>query len=126
MCGCLGGVHGCQGEGGVHGCQGHAWLLGVTWLPGGHAWLLGGMHDCWGTCVAARGVNGCWGACMVAGGMHGCWGMGHVWWSGVCMAKGEACVAKRGHAWDMTRYGDTINERAVRHSTGMHSCLLKN
>ena len=24
------------------------------------------------------------------------------------------CIAKGGHAWDMTRYGKTINERAVR------------
>ena len=43
---------------------------------------------------------------MVKGGMHGEGGM-----------RGErgACVAKgRGHAWDTTRYGDTINERAVR------------
>ena len=27
-----------------------------------------------------------------------------------------------GGVWDMTRYGDTINERAVRIPTGMHSC----
>ena len=37
------------------------------------------------------------GACMVAAG-------GHAW-----LLRGE-----RGCAWDMTRYGDTINERAVR------------
>ena len=77
------------------------------------------------------------GACMVKGGMHG--EGGHVWQrggmcgkggmrgkgghafqrgvcvvKGVCVAKGGVCVAKGGHAWDMTRYGNTINERAVR------------
>ena len=44
------------------------------------------------------------GACVVApgGGMCGCSG-------------GGACVvAPGGHAWDTTRYGDTINERVVR------------
>ena len=57
---------------------------GVHGCSGGHVWLL------WG------GVHGCsWGACMVAPG-------GHAWLLlGVC-------------AWDMTRYGDTINEQAVR------------
>ena len=71
-------------------------------------------------------MHGCSrGACVVApgGGVHGCSG-GHAWllW-GVCMvargacmvAPGGACVVARGgHAWDKTRYGDTINERAVR------------
>ena len=52
--------------------------------PRGHAWLL------WGACVVAPG-----------GGMHGCSG-GHAW------------LLLGGHAWDTTRYGDTINERAVR------------
>ena len=97
--------------GGVRGCsrgEGHAWLLrGCAWLlpggmrgcspgmcvvaPGGHAWLLGGVCGCsgGGACVVALG-----GACMVAAG--GC------------------VVAPGGHAWDTTRYGDTINERAVR------------
>ena len=58
--------------------------------PGGHAWLLqGGMHGCsQGACVVS------WGACVVApGGVHGCSG---------------------GHVWDMMRYADTVNERAVR------------
>ena len=93
MCGCsgggswgAGGMHGCS-WGGMCGCSG-----GCVVAPGGHAWLL------WGACmVAPRG------ACMVApgehawlllGGMHGCSGGGHV--------------------WDTTRYGDRINERAVR------------
>ena len=93
-------VHGCSrgacmvAPGGV--CvvaRGHVLLLpGVVWLLGGCAWLLPGGHV-WlllGACmVAPRGQ------CVVApGGMHGCSG-------GV-------------HAWDMTRYGDMINERAVR------------
>ena len=72
----------------MHGCsRGHVWLL------------LGGMHGCsWGACVVApRGV------CMVAprGSMCGCSG-GHAW------------LLQGGHVWDMTRYEDTINERAVR------------
>ena len=100
--GCSGGVCGCSGGacmvalGWVHGCSGgHAWLL----LRGGHAWLLrGGVRSCSGGCVVAPG-----GACMVApGGMHGC--------------SGGACVVALGggRAWDTTRYGDTVNERAVR------------
>ena len=49
-----------------------------------------------GACVVAPG-----GACVVAlGGMRGCSGGVH------------GCSG--GHAWDMTRYGDTVNERAVR------------
>ena len=88
--------------------------------PGGGAWLL------WGTCVVAPGgMHSCsgghvWlllgggvvtrGACMVAlggcawllpGGMRGCSG-GHGW------------LLPGGLAWDTTRYGDTVNERAVR------------
>ena len=55
--------------------------------PGGRAWLLQG-----GVCVVAPGGYA-WllqGACVVApGGGGGC-------------------------AWDTTRYGDTVNERAVR------------
>ena len=89
-----GGVHGCSpgacmvAPGGMHGCsRGHVWLLGVGGMCGcsrGHVWLLPG-------------------ACMGCspGGMHGCS------WGGACM------VAPRGDAWDTTRYGDTINERAV-------------
>ena len=51
-----------------------------------------------GACMVARG------ACMVApeGGMRGC-------------SQGACVVALGGGgAWDITRYGDTINERAVR------------
>ena len=88
MRGCSGGVCGCLG--------GHAWLLQVgvcvvalgvcaLLLRGGHVWLLpGGMHGC-----SRRSVHGCSG-----GGMCGC--------------------SPGGHAWDTTRYGDTVNERAVR------------
>ena len=51
-----------------------------------------------GACVVAW-----WGACMVArGGMHGC-----------CRGV-RGCSRGEGCAWDTTRYGDTINERAVR------------
>ena len=48
---------------------------------------------------------------MVApGGMHGCSGGTHVWlvWGACMVALGG------GHAWDTMRYGDTINEWAVR------------
>ena len=60
---------------------------------GGHAWLLRG-----GACVVAPG--GC--AWLLLGGMCGCSG-GCAW-----------LLQGGGHAWDTTRYGDTVNERAVR------------
>ena len=63
---------------------------GMCGCSGGHAWLLLGVHAwlLWGACVVAPG------GCMVAAG-------GHAWllWGGM---------------WDVMRYGDTINERAVR------------
>ena len=56
-----------------------------------------GGHGCSGGCVVAwGGVHGC------SGGERGCSGGGHAWLLG------------GGGAWDTTRYGDTINERAVR------------
>ena len=66
-------------------------VRGCSW--GGHAWLLlGGMSGCsWGGMCSCSwgGVHGCcWGVCVVAPG--------------------------GGHAWDMMRYRETINERAVR------------
>ena len=85
---------------------------------GGHVWLLGGA-----CMVDLGGVCGCSGACMVApGGMRGCSGgcmvaPGGVWlFPGVCVvAPGGMHGCSRGeHAWDITRYGDTVNERAVR------------
>ena len=101
---------------------GAAWLLGgVCMVALGEAWLLqGGMCGCsrghvwllWGACMVAPGA--CMvaprGACMVAlggcawllGGMHGCSQGGCVW------------LLPGGHAWDMRRYGDTVNEQAVR------------
>ena len=59
-----------------------------------------------GACVVARG------ACVVAlgGGMRGCSGGG----GGVWLLGEGGVVAWGGHAWDTTRYGDTVNERAVR------------
>ena len=98
--------------GGMHGCSG-----------GGHAWLLrGGMRGCSrGACVVAPG-----GACVVAlGGMHGCSGGACMVALGACVvaprgacvvALGGACVVAPGggHAWDTTRYEDTVHERAVR------------
>ena len=89
--------------------------------PGAPAWLLGqrgevmGMHGCsrgacvvaWGAYMVAPGGMGV--ACVVAlGGVHGCSG-GHAW-----LLWGGCVVAPEGHAWDMMRYGDTVNERAVR------------
>ena len=122
-----GGMRGCSGgacmvapggacvvapRGGMHGCSGGCvWLLlgeHVWLLPGGHAWLLpGGVHGC-----SQGGVRGCSrGACMVAP-MGACVVApgGHAW-----LLQGGACmVALGGHSWDTMRYGDTINEQAVR------------
>ena len=114
MHGCsMGGMHGCS-QGGMHGCSRGA----CVFAPGGHVWLLlkgacmvapgGGMHGCsrgagdmcgcsQGVCGCSQGVCGCFqGVCVVAagGGMHGC--------------------SQGGMRGDTTRYGDTINERAVR------------
>ena len=72
----------------------------------GHAWLLlGGVHGC-----SQGGMHGC-----SQGGMHGC-SRGCAWLlRGGVVAPGGACVvAGGGHARDTTRYGDTVNERAVR------------
>ena len=82
----------------MHGCSrgvcvvapggGHVWLLpgGVHGCSGGHAWLL------WGECVVAPG---------------GC-----AW---LLQGRGACVVAlEGGRVWDTTRYGDTVNERAVR------------
>ena len=64
----------------------------ILFTGAGCTWLL------WGACMVARGgMRGCSG-----GGVHGCSG-------GACVvAPGGVC------AWDTTRYGDTVNERAVR------------
>ena len=125
-CGCSGGdawlLQGAcmvAARGGMHGCSGgHAWLLlgGVACISGGLCVVApgGGMHGCsWGVCMVAPGgvwllpggTHGCsWGVCMVAlGGMHGCSREG-----------GHVRLLRGGSAWDTTRYGDTINERAVR------------
>ena len=101
--------HYVHGGGGVHGCSELGWVGGMRGCSqGGCAWLLRGacVVAPGGTCmVALGGVRGC-----SRGGMHGC-----SW--GVCMVapRGACVVAPGGRcAWDMTRYGDTINERAVR------------
>ena len=89
MLGCLGGMRVCSG--------GHAWLLlGGVWgvcacSQGGHAWLLPGGHV--------------W---LLQGGMHGC-SRGHMW-----LLRGAFMIAPGGHAWDTMRYGDMVNEQAVR------------
>ena len=36
-----------------------------------------------------------------------------MWQRGACVMKG-GMHGKGGHAWDTTRYGDTINERVLR------------
>ena len=120
--------------GGVHGYSlgGHAWLLlgGMRGCSqGGHVWLLPG--ECvvapGGACVVAMGgMHGCsQGGCvwLLQGGMHGCSG-GHVWllpgehaWllGGCAWLLPEVCmVAPGGHVRDTMRYGDMVNERAVR------------
>ena len=94
---------------GVHGCSGGACMVAL----GGHVWLLWG-----GMCGFPRGeacVVALGGACMVAlGGMCGC-SRGHVWLlQGGMVALGACVVALGGCAWDTTRYGDMVNERAVR------------
>ena len=90
-------------RGGMRGCSRGACMVAP-----------GGMRGCsWGVCmVVPRGV------CMVApGGVCLLWG--HVWllpggyawllWGGMCgYSGGDMC------AWDMTRYGDAVNEQAVR------------
>ena len=103
----LGGMHGCS-QGGAWLLRRHAWLLlGACMVaPRGACMVVpGGMHGCsWG------GMRGCLGACVVA--LGGAWllqgGAWFLWGRGVCM------VALGGHSWDTTRYGDTVNERAVR------------
>ena len=90
---------------------------------GGHVWLLlggGACVDAWGACMVALG------GCMVApggvvcgcsvGGMCGCSRVGMCGCFGGCMvALGGMCgCSQGGHAWDTTRYGDTVNEWAVR------------
>ena len=87
----------------------HAWLLQGACVValGGHGCSRGGMHGCsGGACVVALGWGG---VCGCSGGVHGCSG-GHAWllWGGM-----HGCSVG-GHAWDTTRYGDTVNERAVR------------
>ena len=77
----------------MRGCSRGACMVapgGMHGCSGGHACLL------WGGCawLLRGGMRGC------SGGMHGCSG-------GACM------VAPGGSAWDMTRYGDMINERAI-------------
>ena len=91
-------------------------LFVILFTGGGMCGCLGGR----GACVVAQGgMRGCsGGACVVApegGGMCGCsWG-GPAW----LLPGGHASLlwggrGVGGHAWDTTRYGDTVNERAVR------------
>ena len=105
----------------VHRGGVHVWLLwGHTWLLGGMcgcsregAWLLlGGMFGCCQkACVVAPGGGYVW---LLWGSMCGCFG-GHVWLllEGYVVAPRRHAWLLLGGAWDMTRYGDTINKRAV-------------
>ena len=88
---------------------------GACVVAGGHAWWRG---CAWqrGACLAKGTCMAKGGPCMAKGGVHGkggaCMVKGHVWQRrGMC---GEGGMAKEGCVWDTTRYGDTINERAVR------------
>ena len=100
-----------RGGGGVRDCsRGTCVVAGAE--GGGRLWACmvapgGACVVAWGAYVVAPGGMGA--ACVVAlgGGVCGCSG-GHAWllWGGCVVAPG-------GHAWDMTRYGDTVNERAV-------------
>ena len=65
---------------------------------------LGGRGCLGGSCVVAPR-----GACVVALG-------GHAW-----LLLGGAWLLQGGHAWDTTRYGDTVNEQAVRI---LQECIL--
>ena len=128
-CVVVGGVHGYWGAcvvawghawlGGMCGCWGCAWLWGACMVTRGMhgcrgcAWLLGGVHGCRGACMVARGL-GVWllgGHAWLLGGM--CGKGGHAWRKGV-HGEERAYMVKGGCAWDTTRYGNTINERAVR------------
>ena len=143
-CGCCWGrgayMHGCSG-GGMCGCSGGGACV-VAPVGGQHAWLLpgGSMHGCSGGCVVApRGhawllLGGCAWLLPSGGGVHGCsGGAAHMVALGACVvaprgacmvAPGGVCVVALGggHEWD-TRYGDTINERAVRI---LLECILVN
>ena len=105
--------------GGIHGCQGVCMVAGgVCMVARGRVWLPGGVHGCQGCAWLPGGMHGCQRACM-AKGVHGkgggmCSEGGHVWQRGAYVAKGRHAWWRWGHAWDTTRYGDTINERAVR------------
>ena len=115
------------------------WLL--RGVGRGHAWLfLGGMCGCSeGVCgcskgeacvVALKGMQGCSGGCVVAlgacmvapgGSVCGCS-------QGACMVALGGCTwfLQGGHAWDTMRYGDTINEQAVRILLECILVLIKN
>ena len=98
MCGCQGGVRGCQGAcmvvggcmhgcGGMHGCGWCAWLLGGACVGArGHAWLLGGVCGCQGVCVVAGGMHDCEGH-VIVGDVYLVVG-GCAWLWGVCMVGG--------------------------------------
>ena len=110
-------------------CEGYV-FTGVCLSTGGHAWLLrgvcmvapgwGGMHGC------SRGWHAwlLWGDLHCSGGVCGCSRGGHAWllWGGMHGCSGGACMVALGghawllggHAWDTTRYGDTIHERVLR------------
>ena len=99
-------------RGGVRGCSRGACMVALGGpcmvTLGGRAWLLQGV-----ACVVApEGMHGCSrGACMVApGGACMVAPRGHVW----LLPGGCAWLLLGGCAWDTMRYGDTINERAVR------------
>ena len=105
-------------QGGMHGCSGGACVVapgGVCMVAlGGHAWLLrGGMCSC-----SRGGMHGCsGGACVVVLGGHVwlLWGGMHGYSRGVRGCSRGACVVARGRVRGIRRrYGDTVNERAVR------------
>ena len=65
----------------------------------------------WDTLMVAQGCV--W---LLQGGMHGWSGRGGVcgWSRGMCMvARGVRGFSQGGRVWDMTRYADMVNERAV-------------
>ena len=129
MRGCSGGVCGCSGWGGMRGCSGGcAWdMMRYRDMVNEQAVRI--LLECILFTPVCDSVNR--GAvCMVApgGGVHGCSGGGRRAWllpgGGMCGCSGGACMVApggrghawllRGHAWDTMRYGDTVNEWAVR------------
>ena len=76
-------------------CEGYVFTGVCLSMGRGRAWLLRGEGRAWLLWGSVRGCSR--GACVVV--LRGCM---------------RGCSRGGGRAWDMTRYGDTVNEQAVR------------